>query len=68
MSLVADSSIFDDARPIDTMLVAGTPDYAIAYTSTDFHTWLRRLPQRREDMARSAPARSFSVRQGSSTE
>ena len=46
MSLVADSSIFDDARPIDTMLVAGTPDYAIAYTSTDFHTWLRRRAPR----------------------
>jgi hypothetical protein len=30
MSLVADSSIFDDVRPIDTMLVAGTPDYSIA--------------------------------------
>ena len=46
MSLVADSSISDDARPIDTMLVAGTPDYAIAYTSTEFHTWLRRRAPR----------------------
>src|SRR5260370_41371556 len=42
MSLVADSSIFDDARSIDTMLVAGTPDYATAYNSGDFHAWLRR--------------------------
>src|SRR5260370_34374464 len=42
MSLVADSSIFDDVRSIDTMLVAGTPDYAIAYNSGDFHAWLRR--------------------------
>ncbi|WP_244549399.1 GlxA family transcriptional regulator [Bradyrhizobium lablabi] len=42
MSLVADSSIFDDGRSIDTMLVAGTPDYAIAHDSTDFHAWLRR--------------------------
>jgi transcriptional regulator GlxA family with amidase domain len=42
MSLVADSSIFEDVRSIDTMLVAGTPDYAIAYTSADFHAWLRR--------------------------
>jgi transcriptional regulator GlxA family with amidase domain len=42
MSLVTDSSIFDDARPIDTMLMAGTPDYALAYTSGDVHTWLRR--------------------------
>jgi len=42
MSLVADSSIFDDVGSIDTMLVAGTPDYAIAYNSGDFHAWLRR--------------------------
>jgi transcriptional regulator GlxA family with amidase domain len=42
MSLVADSSIFDDVRSIDTMLVAGTPDYAMAYNSGDFHAWLRR--------------------------
>lgn len=42
MSLVADSSIFDDGRSIDTMLVAGTPDYALAYTSADLHAWLRR--------------------------
>jgi transcriptional regulator GlxA family with amidase domain len=42
MSLVADSSIFDDARAIDTMLVAGTPDYVLAYPSADVHTWLRR--------------------------
>src|ERR1700694_2671623 len=42
MSLVTKSSIFEDVRPIDTMLVAGTPDYALAYTSADFHAWLRR--------------------------
>jgi transcriptional regulator GlxA family with amidase domain len=42
MSLVADSSIFDDVRSIDTMLVAGTPDYALAYASADFQAWLRR--------------------------
>jgi transcriptional regulator GlxA family with amidase domain len=42
MSLVADSSIFDDARAIDTMLVAGTPDYLLAYASADVHAWLRR--------------------------
>jgi transcriptional regulator GlxA family with amidase domain len=42
MSLVTDSSIFDDVRPIDTMLVAGTPDYGLAYTSADLHAWLRR--------------------------
>src|SRR5438270_12625768 len=42
MSLVADSSIFDDAGSIDTMLVAGTPDYAVAYTNPDFRAWLRR--------------------------
>ena len=43
MSLVADASIFDEDRPIDTLLVAGTPDYAQAYSSEDLHTWLRRL-------------------------
>ncbi|MGY4432908.1 transcriptional regulator GlxA family with amidase domain [Bradyrhizobium sp. F1.13.1] len=42
MSLLADSSIFDDARSIDTVLVAGTPDYALAYSSSDLHAWLRR--------------------------
>lgn len=42
MSLLADSSIFDDTRSIDTMLVAGTPDYAFAYSSSDLHEWLRR--------------------------
>src|ERR1700737_247143 len=42
MSLVTDSSTVDDVRSIDTMLVAGTPDYAFAYASTDFHAWLRR--------------------------
>jgi transcriptional regulator GlxA family with amidase domain len=42
LSLVTDSSIFDDVRSIDTMLVAGTPDYAVAYASADFHAWLRR--------------------------
>ena len=41
-SLIADSSIFDDARAIDTMLVAGTSDYALAYASADVHAWLRR--------------------------
>jgi hypothetical protein len=40
MSLVADSSIFDDVRSIDTLLVAGTPDYALAHTSTDDLQWL----------------------------
>src|SRR5882757_2475761 len=49
MSLVADSSIFDDVlRPIDTMLVAGTPDYGLAYTSADSHAWLQcRAPKAR---------------------
>ena len=33
---------------IDTLLVAGTPAYAQAYTSTDLHAWLRhRAPQAR---------------------
>jgi transcriptional regulator GlxA family with amidase domain len=42
MSLIADTSIFDDYQAIDTLLVAGTPDFALAYSSEDFHTWLRR--------------------------
>jgi transcriptional regulator GlxA family with amidase domain len=46
MSLVADSSIFDEVGAIDTLLVAGTPDYAIAHTSTDLHAWLRRRAPR----------------------
>jgi transcriptional regulator GlxA family with amidase domain len=48
MSLVADGSIFEDEGVIDTLLVAGTPDYAQAYTSTELHQWLRRrAPQTR---------------------
>ena len=42
MSLVTDSSIFDDEAPIDTLLVAGTPNYADAYTESPLHVWLRR--------------------------
>lgn len=42
MSLVADSSIFEDEEAIDTLLVAGTPTYALAYTDTAVHAWLRR--------------------------
>jgi transcriptional regulator GlxA family with amidase domain len=42
MSVVADCSISDHVGPIDAMLVAGTPDYAAASTSTDLHAWLRR--------------------------
>src|SRR6266550_5974612 len=46
MSLIADGSIFEDGGPIDTLLVAGTPDYAQAFTSTDLHSWLQqRAPQ-----------------------
>lgn len=40
--LMADASIFDEDRRIDTLLVAGTPDYATAYENTDLHAWLRR--------------------------
>ncbi len=48
MSLVADGSIYDTNQAFDTLLVAGTPDYAQAYSSVDFHTWLRRFaPQTR---------------------
>ena len=46
MSLVADISIFDEVGSIDTMLVAGTPDYAMAYASRDLHAWLRRRAPR----------------------
>ncbi|HEY1941287.1 MAG TPA: GlxA family transcriptional regulator [Roseiarcus sp.] len=42
MSLLADASIVEADQPIDTLLVAGTPDYAQAYSSADFHVWLRR--------------------------
>jgi transcriptional regulator GlxA family with amidase domain len=48
VSLVADASIYDTDETIDTLLVAGTPDYAQAYSSVDFHAWLRRrAPQTR---------------------
>ena len=48
MSLVADASIADADQPVDTLLVAGTPDYVQAYSSTDLHAWLRaRAPQAR---------------------
>ena len=42
LSLVADSTIFDDHRPVDTLLVCGTPDYAQAYEHTEGQDWLRR--------------------------
>ena len=43
MSLVADGSILEgDDGPIDTLLVAGTPDYAQAYAETNLPAWLRR--------------------------
>jgi transcriptional regulator GlxA family with amidase domain len=42
MSLLADGSIYDADQPIDTLLVAGTPNYAQAYASVDLHAWLRR--------------------------
>jgi transcriptional regulator GlxA family with amidase domain len=42
LSLVTDASIFDDDHRIDTLLVAGTPDYAQAFTSEALHAWLRR--------------------------
>jgi transcriptional regulator GlxA family with amidase domain len=41
MSLVADNSILEDSQPIDTLLIAGTPDYGQAYGATDLHAWLR---------------------------
>jgi transcriptional regulator GlxA family with amidase domain len=48
MSILTSGSIFEDGGSIDTLLVAGTPDYAQAYTSTELHDWLRRrAPQTR---------------------
>ncbi|MGJ4942545.1 GlxA family transcriptional regulator [Bradyrhizobium sp. HKCCYLS1011] len=46
MSLVADNSILEDVQPIDTLLVAGTPDYGQAYGATDLLAWLRRQAPR----------------------
>lgn len=46
MSLVAHSSIFEDEGPIDTLLVAGTPDYAQAYAESALPAWLRRQAPR----------------------
>lgn len=42
ISLVTDGSIHDDDSRIDTLLVAGTPDYKQAYDSDELHEWLRR--------------------------
>jgi transcriptional regulator GlxA family with amidase domain len=42
MSLVAHGSILQDEAPIDTLLVAGTPNYAQAYSASALHAWLRR--------------------------
>ncbi len=42
LSLVADASIRGADTPIDTLLVAGTPDFAVAESLMDFQSWLRR--------------------------
>ena len=42
MSLVTHGSIFEDEGPIDTLLVAGTPDYAQAYAESAARVLLRR--------------------------
>jgi transcriptional regulator GlxA family with amidase domain len=42
LSLVADASIHGPDTPIDTLLVAGTPDFAMADALVDFQAWLRR--------------------------
>ncbi len=48
MSLVADLSLADADQDFDTLLVAGTPDYAQAYNASAFHAWLvRRVPHTR---------------------
>ncbi|WP_256807717.1 GlxA family transcriptional regulator [Bradyrhizobium sp. Bra64] len=42
MSIMTHGSILEDEQPIDTLLVAGTPEYAQAYTESALHAWLRR--------------------------
>jgi transcriptional regulator GlxA family with amidase domain len=42
MSIVTHGSIVEDEQPIDTLLIAGTPDYAQAFTESALHAWLRR--------------------------
>jgi transcriptional regulator GlxA family with amidase domain len=42
LSLVADTTIHGPDAQIDTLLVAGTPDFAVADTLTEFQAWLRR--------------------------
>jgi transcriptional regulator GlxA family with amidase domain len=42
LSLLADATIGDHDGAIDTLLVAGTPDYAQAYAAQPLHAWLRR--------------------------
>jgi transcriptional regulator GlxA family with amidase domain len=46
MSLVTHGSIFEDEGPIDTLLVAGTPDYAQSFAESALPAWLRRQPPR----------------------
>jgi transcriptional regulator GlxA family with amidase domain len=46
MSLVAHGSIFEDEGPIDTLLVAGTPDYAQSFAESALPAWLRRQAPR----------------------
>ena len=41
---------------IDTLLVAGTLDYTLAYTSTDLHSRLRRRAPQTRRVGRVAPA------------
>ncbi|NTF44348.1 GlxA family transcriptional regulator [Rhizobium rhizogenes] len=42
ISLVTDGTIYDDDSGIDTLLIAGTPDYLQAYQGNELHQWLRR--------------------------
>jgi transcriptional regulator GlxA family with amidase domain len=46
MSLVAHGSIFEDEGAIDTLLVAGTPDYTQAYDESALPAWLRQQAPR----------------------
>jgi hypothetical protein len=66
MSAVADCSISDHVGPIDTMLVAGTPDYAAPLRVRICTHGCAASLRGHGDTARFAPVRSFSVRRASS--
>ncbi len=46
LTILADGAISDAAFPIDTLLVAGTHDYRMAYEATSLQGWLRQAASR----------------------